>query len=158
MEFNIATVVLITLVAGFLGTTIMTFGQIFEMRITGRASSFSPGIVFSKVFGINFGALTEKNKKVLNYIAHFLYGTVWTIPFMFLLLYGLTNYLSMLLMYFLIVWTQGMVVVSLFGIGPPPWKWGIKSLSRDGMHHFIYAVATSILLIKIAELTLAPIT
>ncbi|HEC30669.1 MAG TPA: hypothetical protein ENI66_01490 [Candidatus Yonathbacteria bacterium] len=158
MEFSIATIVFITLTAGFLGTIVMTLGQVFEMRITGRSISFSPAIGFSKVFGINFDVLTERNKTTLNYIAHFLYGTVWAIPFTLLLLAGFTNYLSMLLMYFIVVWAQGMVVLPLFGATPPPWKWGIKSLSKDGMHHFIYALTTSVLLIKIAELTLAPIT
>lgn len=157
MEFSIGIIIVITLVAGFLGTIVMTLGQVFEMRLTGRTGSFSPAIAFSKVFGIDFEALTEKNKTVLNYGAHFLYGTVWAVPFVLLLLAGFTNYLSMLLVYFLIVWVQGMLVVPLLGIAPPPWRWGVGSLSKDGMHHLIYALATSLVLIKLAELILLPI-
>jgi len=157
MELSIATITLITFVAGFLGTIVMTLGQLLEMKITGRSGSFSPAIAFSKIFGIDFGALTEKNKTVLNNVAHLLYGTLWAVPFTLLILAGFTDYLSMLLIYFLIVWVQGMIVAPLLDIAPPPWKWGVKSLSKDGLHHFIYALATSFVFIKIAELIISPI-
>jgi len=157
MEFSIATIALITIASGFLGAIVMMFGQMLERKITGREESFSPAIVFSKIFGIDFDVLTEKNKTVFNYGAHLLYGTVWAIPFVLLLLGGFTNYLSMLIIYFIIVWAQGVIIAPLLDIAPPPWKQGVKNLSKDGIHHFIYAFTTSLVFIELAQRVFSPI-
>ena len=137
-----ASMLINALIAGFLGTVVMTFSQLIDMFITKRKGSNSPAIAFSKVFRINFDKLSDKYKTILTYFVHFSYGTVWALAVYVLYLLGIQNTIYLIVIYFLITTIQGWIVIPLLDIGPNFWKWGIHSILSDAFHHLVLAIST----------------
>jgi len=137
------------LIAGFLGTLVMTVSQLIDIFITKRKASNSPALAFSKIFGINFKKLSGKAKTTLTYAVHFAYGTVWALAVYVLYLLGIQNTIYLIIIYFLITTVQGWIVVPLLKIGPHVWKWGISSILSDAFHHLVLAVSTVLIFIAL---------
>lgn len=133
---------LVSFAAGFLGTVIMTVVQLLEIELTKRPSSYVPALAFAKVFRFDLEKLSEISKDILNYAAHFAFGTFWGFPLAFFIFLGFVNFIPVLILYFLIVWTQGWVVLWALRFAPPIWRWKTRSIFVDGFHHFIYALST----------------
>ena len=138
-----------TLIAGFLGTLVMTIFQLTEIFITKRKSSNSPAIAFAKVFRINLNKLSESGKTTLTYAVHFAYGTVWALAVYVLYLLGIQNTIYLIIIYFLFTTVQGWIVVPLLKIGPYVWKWGISSVLQDAFHHLVLAIATVLIFVAL---------
>lgn len=130
------------LIAGFLGTVLMTISQYIEIVITKRKASNSPAMAFSKVFKIDFNKLSDKTKTALTYSIHFTYGTVLALVVYVLYLIGLQNTIYLVIAYSLITVVQGWIVIPLSGIGPSFWKWGVSSVLKDAFHHLVLAIST----------------
>ena len=137
------------LIAGFLGTLVMTIFQLIEMFITKRKSSNSPAIAFAKVFRINFDKLSESGKTTLTYAVHFAYGTFWALAVYVLYLLGIQNTIYLIIIYFLITTVQGWIVIPLLKIGPHVWKWGVYSILSDAFHHLVLAIATVLIFVAL---------
>lgn len=130
-----------SLAAGFLGTVVMTIGQEIQIRVTKRPISYTPAIAFFKIFRLDFDALSSRVKGVASYAVHFVYGTAWGFPLALLYLAGFTDFIPTLIVYFLIVWVQGLTVVWLLRIAGPPWKWGLKANLMEFFFKALYATA-----------------
>ena len=130
-----------SLVAGFLGTVVMTVGQEIQIRIAKRPISYTPALAFFKIFRLDFDALNSRAKGVASYAVHFVYGTVWGFPLAILYLVGFTDFISTLIVYFLIVWIQGFITVWLFRIAGPPWTWGLRANLMEFFFKALYATA-----------------
>lgn len=133
----------IGLIAGFIGTAVMTLSQIFEMRRAGRAPSFTPAVAASRVFGFDLAAMDETKKTMVNTLVHWSYGALWGIPLIFIALFKLGATVSIAL-YFLTVWAQRLVIVPLLAGGEPLWQQGAKQIAIDFTHHLVYALASAL--------------
>lgn len=135
------TTMLFAIVAGFLGTVVMTIGQFIEITITHRDSSFTPAIIFSRIFRLDFNKLSQRQKGLLNYVSHFGYGAFLGIFFP-LFAFVISNKFFLFLGYALFIWIQGLITVNTFGGVEPFWRWGGKWIFIDAFHHAILAVST----------------
>lgn len=139
---SIISLFLASFAAGFLGTIVMTIGQEIHIRITGRPVSYTPALAFFRLFRLDFNILSRRAKDVTNYAVHFFYGTVWGFPLAFLHLAQFTDFIQILAVYFLIVWIQGLVVVSTLGGASLPWTWGLKENLTKFFFNALYATAS----------------
>ena len=149
---TILSAIFLSLIAGFLGTVVMTISQFIEIGFTKRSSSFTPAMITSRLLGINFERLSEKAKVALNYATHFGYGTLLgvLVP---LLLYALGSQgaTMVIIINALIVWVQGLIVVPVLGSLPPPWQWGTKWVIIDAFHHFVLGASTAVIYLFFAR-------
>jgi len=134
---------LLGFLAGFLGTVVMTLVQLLEIFLTGRKTSFTPVLGLAKILRFDINRLSDKSKNILNYAVHFAYGTFWGFPLALVIFLGSPPYLSVLLVYFVIVWVQSFFVLPILSLAPPVWKWRTKSILTDGFFHFVYALSTT---------------
>ena len=132
----------VSFIAGFLGTVVMTVGQEIQIRITKRPISYTPAIAFFKVFRLDFDALGNRAKGVASYAVHFAYGTFWGFPLALFYLAGFIDFIPMLIVYFLIVWIQGFITISLLRIAGPPWTWGLKKNLIEFFFKALYTTAS----------------
>ena len=139
---GVVTLFITSFVAGFLGTVVMTVGQEIQIRITKRPISYTPAIAFFKIFRLEFDALSSQAKGVASYAVHFVYGTVWGFPLAFFYLFGFTDFILTLIIYFLIVWVQGLITVWILRIAGPPWTWGLKANLMEFFFKALYATAS----------------
>ena len=102
-----------SLIAGFLGTVIMTLTQFIEIFITKRKASNSPALAFSKIFGIDFDKLSEKSKTTLTYVLHFSYGTGLSLVVYVLYLLGIQSTIYLMIVYSAIKVVQTWIVIPL---------------------------------------------
>ena len=130
------------LIAGFLGTVLMTISQYIEIFITKRQVSNSPAMAFSKVFKIDFNKLSGKAKTILTYAVHFGYGTIWALAVYVLYLMGIQNMVVLTIIYFSIIVVQGWIIIPLTGVGPMFWKLGVNSILIDSFQKFILTFST----------------
>lgn len=133
---------LTALLAGFVGTLVMTLAQWVEMIATKRTSSTTPAQAFCKIFKIDFEKLSEKAKTRLTYAIHFLYGTVWGLLLVALSLLNIENMMTVLLIYFLVIWLQGLVVYKAFDIAPWFWTWGLAANFKEVFFKIVLAAST----------------
>jgi len=129
-------------IAGFLGTVVMTVGQEIQIRITKRPISYTPAIAFFKIFRLDFDTLSSRVKGIASYAVHFVYGTVWGFPLALLYFFGFTEFIPILIVYFLIVWAQGLITVWALRIAGPPWTWGLKANLMEFFFKALYATAS----------------
>src|SRR5689334_22940519 len=66
------------LVAGAIGTVAITVSQMLAQKVLGEEQSDSPARAAEKVVGVE--PKGEAEKKRLNMLMHFAYGSVWGIP------------------------------------------------------------------------------
>ncbi|MCH7529750.1 hypothetical protein IIB50_01395 [Patescibacteria group bacterium] len=146
-------VILILIFKGFLaallGTIVMTVGQEIEMRMSGRSISHTPAIAVFKILKFNFNKLSKLEKGIASYTAHFAYGTAFGLVIAILYLIGFKSFSAIGVVYFLVVWIQGLIVVPFLGIVGPPWTWGSETLITEFVHKAIYAVATTAIFLSL---------
>jgi len=143
--------IIYALIAGFLGTAIMTITQLIEIFITKRKSSNSPALAFSKILGIDFDKLSEKSKTIFTYVLHFSYGTGLALVVYVLYLIGLENTTYLAIAYSLIIIIQGWIMVPLTGVGSAFWKWGIVSVLTDSFHKLVLSISTVLIFVALVS-------
>ena len=47
-----------------------------------------------------------------------------------------------ILIYFLVVWIQGLIVLPVLKLAPSPWKWKKSDIFFDAFHHLVLAIIT----------------
>lgn len=135
-------IIIISLISGFIGTAIMTLSQTIEMKIRNRKASFTPAISVSKMFKIDFEKLSQENKVRFNNAVHWGYGTVWGLFMLVFYLINLDNIVYMVLIYYVVMWGHGLILLPSLKVASPPWKWKKSDLLLDAFHHFILAIIT----------------
>jgi hypothetical protein len=139
------TIIFIGLVSGFMGTAAMTASQYIEIGFTKRQASLTPAIIASKLFRFDLASLQEQNRHLLNHVMHWSYGTLWGIVLALVHVAFETSVLGSVILYFLIFWIQGLIVLRVFGIAPAVWHWEKKWIGIDALHHFVYAATVAII-------------
>ena len=127
------------IVAGLIGTAVMTLAQEIEMRITKRKESKAPAEAAKKVLDVE-PTSEEKKSKVSN-LVHWTYGSYWGIARGILAESGLKGWTGNAI-HFGAVWGTALWMLPTLKIAPPPQKWGGAELAKDAFYHVVYATAT----------------
>lgn len=129
------------LVAGILGTIVITISQQIEMEKTGRQPSNSPLLAAQKVFQIN--PQNEIAEKKLNNIVYFSYGTALGLIRGVLSILGIKGIIATL-MHISIVQALSMFILSKLEITPPAGEWERKTILTELMHNGIYGMTAGL--------------
>ena len=129
------------ILAGWIGTVVLTLSETVEMKLTGREASTVPGQVGSKLFGIQ-----TKNQEALHRLntqVHWGHGVLMGSLRGVLCLFGLSR-LGATGIHYALVWGGDALLYAALGIAPLPWKWKRQELVTDMFHKGMYALATGI--------------
>ncbi|WP_439883508.1 hypothetical protein ACSX1A_10095 [Pontibacter sp. MBLB2868] len=129
------------LVAGLIGTAVMTIAQVIEMQLSGRESSDTPYKAVKKVFGVK--AETEEDKETITNLTHIAYGTLWGVPRALLAEFGAGG-IAGTLTHFGAVWGTELTMLPSMDVAEPVTKWEPKAISEDVLFHGIYALTTGL--------------
>lgn len=129
------------LLAGAVGTVVLTLAEKLEMRISGRESSTVPGQVGAKLTGRDPKAHPEVAER-LNSVVHWSHGIAMGAVRGLLDVAGL-SFLPATFLFFALVWGGDVLLYRVLGIAEMPWKWSRSELISDLWGKGIYAVATS---------------
>lgn len=128
------------LVAGLVGTAVMTVVQTIEMKVRDREPSTAPAEAVKKLFGVE--PRDEQAEQRLAQVVHFAYGTAWGGVRGLLDVAGLGR-VGGPIAHFLAVWGAAGVMLPALDLAPPPTEWSKEELATDALHHAVYAAATS---------------
>jgi hypothetical protein len=131
----------IGLVAGFVGTTVMTVGQLVEMRLSGRKESKAPAEAATKL--LHLSPEDEQAEAQLNTLIHWAYGTGWGLFRPAVAGLGLSGWPATGAHFAAIQGTAWVMLPSL-KLAPPPTEWGAKAIATEMFHHAVYAVVTGL--------------
>ncbi len=131
----------IGLLAGAVGTTVMTAAQMIDMKVTGREPSDTPYKAIKKIFGMK--ELPEEKKEKANNLIHFAYGTVWGVPRGVMAATSMDGAASTAA-HFTGIWGTEITLLPAMDVIEPVTKWSPQALGKDFMFHVIYAVATGV--------------
>lgn len=129
------------IVAGMVGTAVMTAAQLIEMQITGRKSSDTPYKAVKKTFGIE--AQTEEDKELITNATHIAYGTTWGVPRGIMAVLGVrgaagtTAHLGA-------VWGTEISLLPAMNVIEPVTTWKPKAIATDVMFHAIYVLVAGV--------------
>lgn len=128
----------IGLVAGAVGTIVMTLGQRIEMAASGREPSTTPSKAVEKVSGISLGEEFEARASTP---IHFAYGTA--LGTAYAALDGVKEPLRSL-GFFAGAYGGGQLLLTELGLSKPPSRQEPVELATDVGHHLVYAAATGL--------------
>lgn len=128
------------LLAGAIGTALMTISSTLEAKARGRGSSTTPADAAAKVLGVQ---PNEEAGERFNNLVHWGYGTSWGAVRGLLAGLGLTGPAAAAV-HFAVVWGAEQLVLPATGAGRPIWTYGVVEAGIDGCHHAIYAAGTSL--------------
>ena len=140
-QTNLLGNIAIGLVAGAVGTALMTAAQTAEMKASGREGSMTPAKGAEKVLGLHPASDNEEAR--LSNEVHWSYGVA---------LGGAFGLLASILeerepatgaTFFALVWGTGLALLPGLKISSPPTEWGAQSLATDAAFHAVYAGATA---------------
>ncbi len=147
---ELGTAIGIGVMAGIVGTAAITVSQAIEMKIDGREPSSAPIDAASKVLDIEPDS--EENKAKVSQQIHWAYGTSWGIARGLISLTGLKGWKATLV-HFGAIWGTAMVMLPSLDVAPPATEEDAKTVSIDGLHHAVYAIAAGLAFDAIAEKT-----
>ena len=147
---ELGTAIGIGVMAGLVGTAAITISQMVEMKIDGREPSSAPADAASKVLDIKPES-EEKKAKVSQQI-HWAYGTSWGVARGLISLSGLKGWKATLV-HFAAIWGTANVMLPTLKVAPPATEEDAKTISIDGLHHAVYAVAAGLAFDAIAKRT-----
>ncbi|RYE29437.1 MAG: hypothetical protein EOP42_14405 [Sphingobacteriaceae bacterium] len=149
--FNeLATAIGIGVMAGIAGTAAITISQMIEMKADGREPSTAPVDAVSKV--LDMEPTDEEKKAKVSQQIHWAYGTSWGVARGLISLTGLKGWKATLI-HFAAIWGTEMVMLPSLDLAPPATEEDAKTISIDGLHHAVYAVAAGLAFDAIAKKT-----
>ncbi|MBF8965518.1 hypothetical protein I0P70_19870 [Pontibacter sp. FD36] len=131
----------IGLIAGLVGTVVMTAAQMLEMQFSGRKPSDTPYQAVKKTFGIE--TKTEEDKELVSNITHFAYGSTWGVPRGLMAAFGAKGAVGTTA-HFGAVWGAEIVMLPMMDISEPIYTWKPNVIAEDAMYHGVYVLATGI--------------
>jgi hypothetical protein len=118
----------------------MTVSSTLEMKIRGRPPSSAPADAAAKVLGVE--PKGEKEQARFSNLVHWGYGTAWGAARGLIDAAGPEGTRAAAA-HFVAVWGSEQVMLPALDVAPPFWKWGVKEVGIDALHHLVYAGATS---------------
>lgn len=149
MDLDVGTALLLGLVAGAIGTAVLTLIEYVDIAVTGRPSSMVPGEVAVELTG---GDHRQQRRRVrlLNLPVHVMHGTGLGVVLGALSLLDLDAVLTTALFYVLLVGADWMLYVAL-GVTDPPWRWEGKELARELILKAMFAAAVGVAFYVLAD-------
>ncbi|MFD2515783.1 hypothetical protein ACFSRY_18065 [Pontibacter locisalis] len=129
----------IGIVAGLVGTAVMTAAQMIEMQYSGRKPSNTPYKAIKKTFGIE--AQSEEDQELITNQSHIAYGTTWGIPRGVMAVFGADG-VAGTSVHFGAVWGTELTMLPAMDVVEPVTTWGPKAIAENAMFHAVYAIAT----------------
>lgn len=129
------------LLAGLIGTIILTLSETIEMKVTGRKASMVPGQVGYRITGNQ-----PDNQRDLKRVST---GVHWAHGIMLGAIFGLLSLLDLdpaivTALFFGVVWLGDVSLYKVLGIAQWPWKWPGSELAIDLFNKGVYAAATGV--------------
>ena len=132
------------LIAGAIGTGVMTAYQLAAAKATGSGSSDVPCEVGKRVIeGVLQRPVSDEEKHKLTNPVHALYGTSWGV------LYGIVQ-ASLRpgsgqhgLAFGTAVWGASLIQLPAMGLAPPVWKMSPTSIALDLSYHLVYGLGVA---------------
>lgn len=131
----------IGIVAGMVGTAVMTAAQMIEMQFSGRKSSDTPYKAVKKTFGIE--AQSDEDKELVTNVTHMAYGTTWGVPRGLMAVFGADGAVGTTT-HFGAVWGTELSLLPAMGVMEPVTTWKPKAIAEDAMFHAVYAITAGI--------------
>jgi hypothetical protein len=135
---------LLGLLAGAVGTGVMTAAQTAYMKKTGGESSSTPAEVAKRIIeGVFKREVPDERMDQLNNAMHVLYGTSWGA------VYGITaggrnpSVVRSGLVFALGVWGASLVELPAMGLAPPPWEYSPSDIAPDLGFHLVYGTSVA---------------
>ena len=129
------------LVAGAVGTVVMTLGEKLEQRLTGRPDSYVPARVLARLTGLP--ERPPEQSRALNLAMHYGQGALVGAVRSLMAQVGLRG--SVASAKFAVVrLTTDQVLENATGVGAPPQTWPRAELAVDLLHKTVYALATGL--------------
>ena len=129
------------LFAGVVGTAAMTVSSTLEMKIRDRPGSSAPAEAAGKVLGVE--PKGEEEQARFSNMVHWSYGRSWGAVRGLIGAAGLEGP-GAAAAHLGVVWGTEQVMLPALGVAPPFWRWGVKEVAIDTLHHLVYASATSV--------------
>lgn len=139
---DIIQVVILGVVAGLIGTVVLTLFERLDIMVTGREPSTVPGQVGTKLLRRD-PQTHQHSVEQLNGPVHWLHGIGLGAIRGLLELTGIGS-LAASIAFYALVWTGDVLLYKLLGIAEWPWRWRASELIRDLLGKGVYAAATSI--------------
>ncbi len=127
------------LIAGAVGTAVMTAAQLLEMKARRRPPSKTPAKALEQVLGLELE--DERRELQLAQAVHFAYGTAWGAAYG-LLASRLTAPTAAAGHYLAVVGTA-LGVLPALGLMSSPREWSRVELALDLAHHAVYVAAVA---------------
>jgi hypothetical protein len=128
------------LIAGLLGTALMTVSSTIEMRVRRRPPYMVPARVVEELFGLE--TASDADRERLSSAVHWMYGIGWGG------VRGLLDTLSRLNgpaaagVHLVTVWGSGLVVLPSMGVASSINEMPRREVAIDLLHHAVYALVT----------------
>ncbi|PWR05553.1 hypothetical protein DKT68_26585 [Micromonospora acroterricola] len=129
------------LVAGLVGTAVMTLGEKIEQRLTGRPDSHVPARVLERLAGLP--EQPRRQPRALNLGMHYGQGTLLGVLRAVMANAGLRGPVASG-MFTVIRLTSDQILENATGVGAPPQTWPRRELAVDVLHKAVYAFATGV--------------
>ncbi|MBW4717155.1 hypothetical protein [Saccharothrix obliqua] len=127
------------LVAGTVGTAVMTLGEKVEQRLTGRPDSYVPARVLERLAG-----MPERPggpSRATNLAMHFGQGALAGVIRSLMANAGVRGPVASA-MFTAVRLSNDQILENATGVGAPPQTWPRKELAVDVLHKAVYAFAT----------------
>lgn len=147
---GLGTAIGIGVMAGIAGTAAITVSQIIEMKADGREPSTAPVDAVTQVLDV--APTAEEQKAKVSQQIHWAYGTAWGVARGLIAFAGLKGWKATAV-HFAAIWGTEMVMLPALDIAPPVTEEDAKTISIDGLHHAVYAVAAGLAFDAIARRT-----
>lgn len=130
------------LVAGAIGTAVMTVSSTVEAKLRGRDASTTPADAARTVLGIEkFDSDAAEQR--FSQLVHWGYGTAWGMARGVLRVIGLGPRAASL-GHFALVYGGEQVLLPALDVTPPATQWGAEEVAIDLFHHVVYVTATAL--------------
>ena len=129
------------LVAGAVGTAVMTAGEKLEQRLTGRPSSSVPARVLARLTGLP--EQPGKQPVAMNWAMHYGQGALAGVVRSLMAQVGLRGPVASA-KFTVVRLTNDQILENATGVGAPPETWPRSELVVDVLHKAVYAFATGL--------------
>jgi hypothetical protein len=126
------------IVAGLAGTLAISISQAIEMKISRRKPSTTPADAAGKVLGVQ--PRDEGGKARFANVVHWAYGTGWGLARAALGGPRRGRFWAPLA-HLAAVQAVAMLMLPALKVAPPATKWGAGEISKEVLHHVVYASA-----------------
>ena len=126
------------LIAGIIGTAVMTTGEKLEQAVTGRPNSYVPGRTAARLLGLPD---PDKDSTLRNWAMHWGTGAAAGALRGVMAAAGLRGP-GASAMHFALRFNTDELLENAVGTGSPPWTWPRDELVIDLLHKGVYALAT----------------